>query len=149
MTEKTYTAKIVADGQACYIPVPFDPRPVFGKVRAPVKVTVNGYSFRSTIASMGGIVCIPLRKSNRDAAGVEGGDTVAVKIELDADERRVEPPADLIAALKDSPDGWSRWQGLSYTHQRELVEAIESAKKPETRERRIAGALEKIGVVRR
>lgn len=94
---------------------------------------------------MGGVVCIPLRKSHRDAAGVNGGDVVEVRIELDTDVRRVDPPADLESALKELPDGWSRWQKLSYTHQREFVEAIEGAKKPETRQRRIAQALAKVG----
>ena len=51
----------------CIVPVPFDPAPVFGKVRAAVKVTLNGYTYRSTIAAMGGPLCIPLRKSNREA----------------------------------------------------------------------------------
>ena len=51
--KKTFRATIVRDGSACFIPVPFDPRPVFGKVRAPVEVTLNGYTYRSTIASMG------------------------------------------------------------------------------------------------
>jgi hypothetical protein len=49
---------------------------VFGKVRAPVKVTLNGYTYRSTIATMGGPPCVPLRKSNREAAGLEGGETI-------------------------------------------------------------------------
>jgi hypothetical protein len=53
-------------------------------VRAPVKVTLNGYTYRSTITAMGGTVCIPLRKSYREAAGLEGGERLAVRIELDA-----------------------------------------------------------------
>ena len=71
MSSRTFKATIVSDGGMCFIPVPFDPAPVFGKVRAPVLVTLNGYTYRSTIASMGGF-CIPLRKSNREAAGLEG-----------------------------------------------------------------------------
>src|SRR5947208_14856304 len=70
MKSKTYRTTIVRDGSMCFIPVPFDPAPLFGKVRAPVKVTLNGYTYRSTIASMGGTVCIPLRKSHREAAGL-------------------------------------------------------------------------------
>jgi Domain of unknown function (DUF1905) len=75
MSSKTFKTIIVREGSMCYVPVPFDPRTVFGKVRAPVKVTLNGYTYRSTIASMGGTVCVPLRKSNREAAGLEGGET--------------------------------------------------------------------------
>ncbi|MEW6735375.1 MAG: YdeI/OmpD-associated family protein [Acidobacteriota bacterium] len=125
----------------CFVPVPFDPQAVFGKVRAPVKVTLNGYTYRSTIAAMGGTVCIPLRKSNREAAGLEGGETVEVKLELDTEKREVKPPSDLIKALKATPVAWDRWRELSFTHQREYVEAIQEAKKPETRARRIENAV--------
>ena len=79
--KKTFNVTLVRDGSVCFIPVPFDPKLVFGKVRAPVKVTLNGYTYRSTIASMGGEVCIPLRKSNREAAGIEGGETIDVRRE--------------------------------------------------------------------
>ena len=61
---KTFQTTIVRDGATCFIPVPFDPAPVFGKIRAPVVVTLNGYSYRSTIASMGNGPCLPLRRSN-------------------------------------------------------------------------------------
>jgi hypothetical protein len=128
----------------CFIPVPFDPKEVFGRVRAPVVVTINGYSYRSTIASMGGTVCVPLRRSNREAAGLEGGETLRVTLALDDEKREVEPPADLVAALKAAPPALSRWRELSYTHQREHVEAIEQAVKPETRQRRIRAAVEMV-----
>ena len=125
----------------CVIPLPFDPKPVFGKVRAPVNVTINGYTYRSTIAAMGGPPCVPLRKSHREAARLKGGETLTVRLELDTEAREVTPPADLVRALKASPDAWNRWRLLSYTHQREHVEAIEAAKKPETRSRRIAATI--------
>jgi hypothetical protein len=134
---KTFKTTVVRDGSMCLIPLPFDPKPVFGKVRAPVKVTVNGYTYRSTIAAMGGPPCVPLRKSNREAAGLEGGETVDVRIVLDTEPRRVTPPPDLVRALKLDAQAWARWQALSYTHQREYVEAVMEAKKPETRARRI------------
>lgn len=141
MISKTFKTKIIREGSMCFIPLTFDPRAVFGKVRAPVKVTVNGYRYRSTIAAMGGPPCIPLRKSNREAAGLEGGETIEVRLELDTDKREVRPPADLVRALKARPGLWERWRELSYTHQREHVEGIESAKKPETRVRRIGNAI--------
>ena len=142
---KTFTTTLKREGNLCAIEVPFDPREVFGKVRAPVKVTVNGYTYRSTIASMGGQTCIPLRKSNREAAGLEGGETVEVRLDLDTEKREVQPPADLLKALKAAPPAWERWQELPFTHQREYAEAVEGAKKPETRARRIADAVKKIG----
>jgi Bacteriocin-protection, YdeI or OmpD-Associated/Domain of unknown function (DUF1905) len=143
--KKTFKATVVRDGSMCLIPVTFDPRPVFGKVRAPVKVTLNGYTYRSTIASMGEGPCIPLRRSNREAAGLEGGETLDVTLELDTEKRQVEPPADLVKALKAAPPAWDRWRELSYSHQREHVEAVEGAKKPETRARRIEGSVRMVG----
>lgn len=143
MQSKTFKATIVRDGSVCFIPVTFDPREVFGKLRAPVKVTLNGYTFRSTIAAMGGPLLIPLRKSNREAAGLEGGETLDVRLDLDTEERVVKPPADLMKALKAS-SAWDGWKALSYSHQREHVEAIEEAKKPETRVRRIERAVQMV-----
>ena len=141
---KTVTVQIVREGGMCFVPVPFDPKAVFGKVRAPVRVTLNGYTYRSTIASMGGVVGIPLRKSHREAAGLEGGETIEVEIALDTEPRKVTPPPDLVEALRAAPPAWDRWQE-SFTHQREHVEAIEGARKPETRARRIEKAVNEVG----
>jgi hypothetical protein len=128
----------------CFIPLTFDPKSVFGKIRAAVKVTLNGYTCRSTIAAMGGPPCIPLRKSNREAAGLQGGETIDVRLDLDTDKREVKPAVDFVKALKDAPPAWERWRELSYSQQREHVEAIEQAKRPETRTRRIEGAVRTI-----
>jgi hypothetical protein len=147
MPSKTFTTTIVRDGAICFIPLTFDPKAVFGKVRAPVKVTVNGYTYRSTIAAMGGPPCIPLRKSNREAAGLEGGETIQVRLDLDTEARVIEPPADFVRALKAAAPAWDRWRVLSYSHQREYVESIESAKAPETRARRIDRAVRAIRVL--
>lgn len=144
MSSKTFKTTIVREGSMCYIPVPFDPVPVFGRVRAPVKVTLNGYTFRSTIFSMEGMVGIPLRKSNREAAGLEGGETLDVRLDLDEEKREVKPPADFVKALRAAPPAWDRWQELAYTHQREYVEALADAKKPETRVRRMESAVKAI-----
>jgi hypothetical protein len=128
-TSKTFTTQIFRDGSTCYIPIPFDPKPVFGKVRAPVTVTLNAYTFKSTIASMAGTIYIPFRKSNRQAARLQGGETLKVTLELDTEARA--------AALKRLPAAQKKWMALSYTRRREYVEAIEQAKKIETRVRRI------------
>lgn len=141
---RTFETRIVRESGLCFLPVPFDPTEVFGKVRAPVKVTLGSYTYRSTIASMGNGPCLPLRKSHRDAAGlgeVKDGQKVRVRLELDVAPREVTPPRDLERALKRESGVWERWAALSYTHRREWVEAVESAKKPETRERRIANAV--------
>ncbi|HVF95484.1 MAG TPA: DUF1905 domain-containing protein, partial [Sphingomonas sp.] len=84
------------------IPVPFDPRAAFGKVQAPVAVTLGGFTYRSTISTIGGSPWVPLRLSNRAAAGVSAGDTVEVTLTLDSAPREVAVPADLAAALADA-----------------------------------------------
>lgn len=141
-TKKTYPTRIVREGSLCLIPVPFDPKPVFGKVRAPVKVTVNGYTYRTTISPMAG-GCVPLRRSHREAAGLEGGESLKVTLELDEAKRTVTPPRELASELRRA-GAWEKWKALSFTHQREHVEAISEAKKPETRARRIAAAVERV-----
>jgi uncharacterized protein YdeI (YjbR/CyaY-like superfamily) len=90
---------------------------------------------------MGEGPCLPLRRSNREAAGLEGGETLKVTLELDTEKRVVEPPRDFVKALRATPPAWERWKELSYSHQREYVEALESAKKPETRTRRMAASV--------
>ena len=118
------------------IVLPFDPRDVFGRARPPVYVTINGYTYRSTVAIMGGVTFVPLRRSHREAAGIVAGVPAEVTLTLDTDPRTVEAPNDLRAAL-EAAGAWNRWQKLAFTHQREHVEAVEGAKKPETRARRI------------
>jgi hypothetical protein len=144
MPTKTFKTTIVREGSTCFIPITFDPKAVFGTRRAPVKVTLNGHTYRSTIAAMGGPPCIPLRRSNREAAHLEGGETLEVRLDLDTDPREVKLPADFAKALKTSPPAWQRWLELSYSHQREYTESIEEAKKPETRARRIEAAVRTI-----
>src|ERR1700682_5917385 len=136
MSSKIFRTKIVREGSMCFIPLTFDPKAVFGKIRAPVRVTLNGYTYRSTIAAMGGPLCVPLRKSNREAAGLHGGETIDVRLDLDTDKRAVKPSVDFVKALKAAPPAWERWRELSYSHQREHVEAVEGAKASETRSRR-------------
>ena len=144
MTSKTFKATLVRDGSMCFIPLPFDPKSVFGKARPPVKVTLNGYTYRSTIFSMGGPPFIPLRKSNREAAGLKGSETLEVRLDLDTEKREVKPPADLVKALKAAPPAWERWRELSFTHQREYAQALEEAKRPETRTRRLESTVKAI-----
>lgn len=144
MASKRVKVGIVREGNMCAVPVPFDPKAVFGRVRAPVRVTLNGYTYRSTISSMGGSYWIPLRKSHREAAGLEGDETLDVLIELDTESRKVETPADFERALRAAPPAWERWQELSFSHRREHVEAIEGARKAETRARRIERAVSDI-----
>jgi hypothetical protein len=144
MPQKTVTVALHREGSMCFIPVTFDPKAVFGKVRAPVKVTLNGYSYRSTIASMGSVTCIPLRRSHREAAGLVGGEYIAVTIELDVEPREVDLPADLARALRSNVKRMKKWQSLSYTHRREMAQSIETAKQPTTRARRLASTIQSL-----
>lgn len=140
---KSFTTVLGRDGPGFFIILPFDPKPVFGKVRAPVKVTINGYTYRSTISAMGGMFCLPLRKSHREAAGVKGEEELHVTLELDQEERTVEPPAELMEALERA-ECQDAWQRLSYTQRREDAEAVAEAKRPETRVRRIEKIIERM-----
>lgn len=123
------------------IPVPFDPKAVFGKVRAPVVVTINGHCYRSTIAHMGGPCFVPLRENNRESAGVVPGVEVEVTLVLDEAIRTVDVPDDLTAALDAIPHARETWDKASFTHRREYVESLLDAKKPETRTKRLEKAL--------
>ncbi|QQS10252.1 MAG: DUF1905 domain-containing protein [Phycisphaerales bacterium] len=142
---RTFTTTIIKDDDTsmCAIEVPFDPKEVFGKVRAPVRVSIKGHEYRSTISSMGGCWWVPLRTSNREAAGVKAGDTVRVMLASDESPRVVTTPRDLSVALKAAGAG-AAWQAMSYTHQREHVEAIVEAKKEETRARRVEKAVDMV-----
>jgi hypothetical protein len=110
--------------------------------RPPVTVTLNGHTYRSTVAVRGGRYLLPLGAEHRSAAGVAAGDEVDVEVALDTAPREVEVPDDLRAALDGDPAARQAWERLSYSHQRQHVLAIEEAKAAATRERRIAKALE-------
>ena len=115
-----------------------------GGRRPAVLVTLRGHTYRTTVASMGGRFLIPVSADVRAAAGVAAGDELDVGIELDAAPRTVEVPADLAAALAADPAAQSAWSALAYTHQKEWVRSISEAKKPETRQRRVAAAVDKL-----
>jgi hypothetical protein len=109
--------------------------------RPPVRVTVNGYTYRTTVAVMNGAFMFAVSADVRANAGVAGGDEVDVEIVLDTEPREVSVPADLQAALDADPDANRFFQSLSYSHKSAYVLWIESAKKDETRQRRIPEAI--------
>ena len=110
--------------------------------KPPIRVTIGAHTYRSTVASRGDRYLVGVSAENRAAAGVAAGDEVEVDIELDTEAREVAVPPDLIEALAAEPDARSFYDGLSYSQQQRLVLPIEQAKQPETRERRVAKALE-------
>lgn len=139
----TFTATLELNGKtATGMVVPDDVvERLGGGKRPPVVVTINGYSWRSTIAVMGGRILLGVSAENRAGAGVKAGDVLEVTVALDDQPRTVEVPADFANALKQAKLT-AAFDKLSFTHRKEHVRAIEEAKKPETRERRIARALE-------
>jgi hypothetical protein len=106
-----------------------------------VTVTIGGYSYRSTIAVMGGAFMIPFSAEHRAATGLAAGDDIEVSLALDTAPRVVEIPDDFAAALTAAPVAKQRFEKLSYSHQRQHTLAIADAKTPETRARRIAKAI--------
>jgi len=106
--------------------------------RPAVRVTINGFTYRSTVAPMGGAFMLPLSAENREWAGVVAGDEVDVEVELDTEPREVAVPPDLAEALHDDVSAREAFNGLSYSNKRRLVLAIEDSKTVETRQRRIA-----------
>jgi hypothetical protein len=110
--------------------------------RPPVRVTIGGYTYRSTVAVMGGAYMVGVSAENRAGAGVAGGDEVDVDIELDSAPREVTVPADFAAALAAEPDAQRTFDGLSYSNKSWHVLSIEGAKTDETRQRRIAKSVE-------
>ena len=141
--KKRLKLKLGSEGPgSLFFELPFDPEAAFGAARAKVKVTLNGHAYRSTVAIYSGRSYIPVRKSNRDAAGVEVGDVVDVLLELDTEPRVVEIPAPLARALAKSPRAKAAWGKLSYSHQKEHADAIAGARRAETVEARVKKAIE-------
>jgi hypothetical protein len=110
--------------------------------RPAVKVTINGYSYRSSVAVLGGRYMVGVSAEHRAGAGVAGGDEVDVDIELDTAPREVRVPADLAAALDAEPAARRTFDGLSYSNKSWHVLQVEGAKTDETRQRRIARSVD-------
>jgi hypothetical protein len=109
--------------------------------RPPVRVTINGYTYRNTIAVMGGVFMVGVSAENRERANVAGGDDVDVDIELDSQPRELTLPPDFSAALDREPEARRFFDTLSHSRQQALVVPIDQAKTTETRQRRLDKAL--------
>ncbi len=109
--------------------------------RPPVRVTINGHSYRSSVAPMGGEFMLGVSAENRTSAGVTAGDTVDVDIERDTEPREVIAPPDFTDALEQDADAKQFFGGLSYSNKRRYVLSITGARTAETRQRRIAKAV--------
>jgi hypothetical protein len=133
MATHRFETELQAEGSGVFFEVPLDVPAVFGKARAPVRGTINGHPFRSTVAVYGGRSYLPVNRALRQAAGVAAGDAVVIELEADDRPRTVDPPPDLAAALAADPGARAAFDGLSFTHQREYAQWVAEAKRQATR----------------
>lgn len=122
---------------------PFDVLRIFGtKGRVPVRGTINGYSFRSSLCNMGDGHLMVVNKEMRSGAKCQAGDTVDVVLERDREERTIEAPDFMKKLIASNKTAKSTWDSLSFTHKKEWVRAIQEAKKDETKEARLKKMME-------
>ena len=107
-----------------------------------MKASFNGIPYRGSIVTMGGAAVLGVTKAIMAEAGVAAGDTLRVVVEVDDAPREVQIPADLAAAFRKNRAAREAWDRLSFTHRKEHARAIEEAKKPETRARRVQKCLD-------
>jgi hypothetical protein len=125
------------------IQVPDEVVEALGSGRRPaVRVTINGYTYRNTVAVIGGVYMVGVSAEHRAGAGVAGGDEVDVDVELDTAPREVAVPADFAAALDAEPNARRTFDGLSYSNKSWHVLQVTGAKTDETRQRRIAKSVD-------
>jgi len=115
-----------------------------GPKRFPVVATVNGYTWRTSVARMKGEFLVGLSREVRQGAGVEAGDEVEVTVELDVAPREVDVPAALAEALEADPDAGASFERMAFTHRKEYARWVAEAKREETQQRRVQQALEMI-----
>jgi hypothetical protein len=133
-------------GGGCLVPVPRDVAAKLGLKGMPkIQAVIAGQPYRGSLMPMGdGTYCLGVLKSIQDAAGVGFGDSITVELELDTAPRVVEPPSDLAHLLATHKKMAASWDKLSFTNKKEMALSLEGAKKPETRERRLAAAIAKL-----
>jgi bacteriocin resistance YdeI/OmpD-like protein/uncharacterized protein DUF1905 len=139
-----FHASVDSNGKtATGVRVPSEVMAALGPSKRPkVRVTINGYTYRTSVASMGGEFLFGVSAEVRQHAGVAAGDLVDIDIELDTAPREVDIPADFADALNGAAEAKTFFDGLSYTHRRWYVSWIESAKRDETRQRRLGQAVQ-------
>jgi len=144
MKKLEFTVKLEGKGTSvAWLNAPFDVVKVFGsRARVPVRGTINGFAFRSSLMPMGGCHGMAINKTMRDGAGVRAGDTVSVVMERDEGERIVEAPPLLKKEMAKSKTAQANWEKLSFTNKKEIALSISSAKQEETRLRRLAKAMD-------
>ncbi|HJZ76604.1 MAG TPA: YdeI/OmpD-associated family protein [Vicinamibacterales bacterium] len=134
-----FKAKVIPSGNATGIEVPKDVvEALRSGARPAITVTINGHAWRSRVARMRGQCLVGISAANRVASGIAEGDIVVVDLKLDTAPRVVAPPPDLARALRNHPEARLAFDRLAFGLKRKHVGTIDSAKTPETRQRRIA-----------
>jgi hypothetical protein len=140
-----FKTKLVSRGPGgawTYLKVPSSVPQAFGrKGRIPVRATINGFAFRSSLTPRAGVHILGIGKDILAASKAAPGETAHVELAFDDAPRIVEVPTDFEAALKDAPAEKSAFAALSYSHKKEFVDWITGAKKIETRQSRIEKAI--------
>lgn len=140
----SYSTEVLGEGNHASLLIPDWVLTELGaNKRAPVKVTINGHTYRSTATGVAGECRVVFPQKERSAAGVSSGETVRVELELDAGYREVDIPPELAVALEQH-NLTEVFTKLSYSHRREYARAVSEAKAPETKARRVHKAIEKI-----
>lgn len=147
MPDKKLRFKVKLEGQegseVAGLITPFDVYETFGtRARVPVRGTINGFPFRSSIMPMGGCHMMAVNKTMREGAKVKAGDVVDVVMERDDGPRTVEPPPELKRELAKNKKARDRWEELAFTNKKEMARSITDAKQEETKKRRLAKVMD-------
>jgi Bacteriocin-protection, YdeI or OmpD-Associated/Domain of unknown function (DUF1905) len=146
VTGKSFTVELErAAKTSARFPVPVDLAKLYRRARPPLKVTIRGHTWRTTPGVYDGVGHIVVNRDVKAATGVDAPDRVRVEMELDTEQRTVHVPPDLRDALRADDEAWEAFSTLSFTHKREYVEWVEEAKRSDTRARRIAATVERVG----
>jgi hypothetical protein len=140
-----FTVKLEGkEGSAvAWLNAPFDVVETFGtRARVPVRGTINGFPFRSSLMPMGGCHGMAVNKTMREGAKAKAGDAVDVVMERDQEERTVEAPPELNRELGQNMKAQARWEKLAFTHKKEMANCIRDAKQEETKKRRLAKVMQ-------
>ena len=134
------------EGVGTFIEVPDKVAKELGlRGRPKVQAVIAGHPYRgSLMPTQSGVFCLGVLKAIQQAEGLKRGDTITIELDLDTAPRTVELPGDLAKAIARDRKASAAWEKLSYTNKKELARSLEEARKPETRERRLTAAVEKL-----
>ena len=147
MPEKKLNFTVKLQGEAgssvAWLDAPFDVQEIFGtQARVPVRGTINGFAFRTSLMPMGGCHGMAVNKTMREGGKCQAGDLVQVQMQRDTEPRIVEAPPELKKELAKNKQAQSNWDQLAFTHKKEMAKYMLEAKQEETRKRRLAKVIE-------